>query len=567
MRKRSLALVLFASALAACGSPDSSAPPSDDAGIVGDASLFDASSALDASTLADGATAGDDGGVVLADCVPFQATGGATTKWAHVDTTGRLAYATLPTGERLLDFSNAGYGGGGVAIPRLPVKQNVAPSGADDTSAIQSAIDAVSQLPLTAGVRGAVLLAPGAFHVSATLTIKASGVALRGSGSGAQGTIVTMTGAPRTCLDVGGTGSWKPVGTAAKVTDAYVASGARTFHVDSVAGLAVGATVLVDRPVTTAWIHFMGMDTLVRNGMPETWIAAGSVIHSDRVITAISGNAITIDAPLSDSLDAQYTGATVSAYTFDGRIANVGVESIHVVAPAQSVPIGQPTYDALTMDAVVDGWIRDVVVDEVTEGFDIGATAKWITIEDSTVNRTAPIDNSQGYPFHYSIDGQGTLVQRCTSNGNDVFSYATKSRSPGPNVALDLHARGMHTNVQPHERWSTGLLLDGIDAPTSGIALMNRGWDGTGHGWTIGFGVLWNGVANNLLIQQPPGAQNWAIGSSGTLTTAAAPGSTDPTPLPSGIIDAHGTPVAPKSLYLAQLCERLGRQALMNIGY
>jgi hypothetical protein len=37
--------------------------------------------------------------------------------------------------------------------------------------------------------------------------------------------------------------------------------------------------------------------------------------------------------------------------------------------------------------------------------------------------------------------------------------------------------------------------------------------------------------------------------------------------LPQGIIDAHGTPVTPQSLYLAQLAERLGPQAVMNIGY
>jgi len=561
MTKRLLSLLV----LCACGSSQDAAAPIADAGA--DAPLDDGASDAASDGGANGSDASTQIDASAAECAPFVATPGATTKWASVGTSGRLAYATLPTGERLVDFSNAGYGGGGVALPDVPAKQTVSPSGGDDAAAIQSAIDAVSRLPLVNGVRGAVVLAPGNFHVGAALTIAASGVVLRGSGSKAQGTLVTVTGAPRTFLVVSGAGSWKPVGATAKITDAYVPSGARTFHVDDAAGLAVGASVLVDRPVTAAWVHFMGMDTLVRNGAPETWLAVGSVIHADRVITGINGNAVTVDAPITDSFDARYTAATVSAYTFDGRITNVGVEGMHVVAPMQTVPIGQPTYDAIAMDAVTNGWIRDVVADEFTEGFGVGATAKWITIADATVTRTAPIDNSQGYPFHYSIDGQATLVLRSTSIGNDVFSYATKSRTPGPNAVFQFTARGTHTNVQPHERWATGLLLDAIDAPTSGIGLMNRGWDGTGHGWTIGFGVVWNSVANNLLIQQPPGAQNWAIGTSGTVTTAAAPGSTDPTPLPSGIIDAHATPVAPKSLYLAQLCERLGRCALANIGY
>jgi hypothetical protein len=125
---------------------------------------------------------------------------------------------------------------------------------------------------------------------------------------------------------------------------------------------------------------------------------------------------------------------------------------------------------------------------------------------------------------------------------------------------------GAHTNLQPHQRWATGLLVDDANTPSGGIALMNRGWDGSGHGWAIGFGVVWNGVANDFLIQQPPGTQNWSIGGTGTQTTASAPGS-DAGPLPQGIIDSQGTPVAPKSLYLAQLCERLGPAALSAIGY
>jgi hypothetical protein len=37
--------------------------------------------------------------------------------------------------------------------------------------------------------------------------------------------------------------------------------------------------------------------------------------------------------------------------------------------------------------------------------------------------------------------------------------------------------------------------------------------------------------------------------------------------LPEGAIDVAGTAAAPASLYLAQLCVRLGPQAVTNIGY
>jgi hypothetical protein len=578
-----------ASSLGACGgsSGDSIGPATGGGGDDAATILPDAR--------AEGASPGDTGGPAPGDGGPGSPTdaplaadaspascpmlvvgAGAQSKWAHVDAPGHLAYATLPKGERILDFSSAGYMGGGVAIPQVAVAQTVKPGGgADDTPAIQAAIDAVAKLPLTGGTRGAVLLAPGTFQVQGTLTIAASGVVLRGSGSGSGGTVLTVGGAPRTVISVAGTGSWQESATTTDVTDDYVPSGAATVNVASTAGLAPGTPVLLYRPVTAAWIHFMGMDTMVRNGAPETWLNAPSTIHADRTVVAVQGNAVTLDAPVADTLDVSTWGtgaprATLRAYTFAGRIAQVGVESMRLVAPAQTVPISQPTYALLDMSAVVDAWVHDVAGEEFTSGFTVGSTAKRVTLEDSRIDRAAPIDGTAGYPFHFSVDGQSVLVQRCTSVGVGVFSYATQDRTPGPNVVLQMSApqtdAGQHTNLQPHQRWATGLLVDGADTPAGGIALMNRGYDGSGHGWAIGFGVVWNGVASSLLIQQPPGAQNWSIGAVGTQTTASAPGSTTG-PLPQGIIDSPGIEVAPKSLYLAQLCARLGPGALTAIGY
>jgi hypothetical protein len=110
------------------------------------------------------------------------------------------------------------------------------------------------------------------------------------------------------------------------------------------------------------------------------------------------------------------------------------------------------------------------------------------------------------------------------------------------------------------------LLVDGCQVPESGIDFMNRGEMGSGHGWTIGWAVAWNCVARSYIIQQPPGAMNWAIGCQGTREESGMPFGHKPN-LPQGIFDSHGTPVAPASLYLAQLRERLGPQALKNIGY
>ena len=57
-------------------------------------------------------------------------------QWVAAGSNGKLEYKTTPKGDRIMDFSHAGYMGGGVALPSLPVKKEVAPSGDDDTAAI-----------------------------------------------------------------------------------------------------------------------------------------------------------------------------------------------------------------------------------------------------------------------------------------------------------------------------------------------------------------------------------------------------------------------------------------------
>jgi hypothetical protein len=513
--------------------------------------------AAGSSGAGNGSSSGAAGGAVT--CASLWE-GGASGKWVSVDASGNLVYATLPKGDRIVDFSGAGYGGGGVALPDVPVQKTVNPSGGDDTAAIQAAIDAVSAMPATGGIRGTVLLGPGTFTLSsATLTIHASGVVLRGSGSGTGGTVLYLSGNPRTVFEISGSGSWTTTGAAATITDAYVPSGATSFHVSSASGLAVGATVLIGRTVTQPWIDFMGMNTLVRNGMPQTWMSAGTVIHTDRVVTAVSGDQVTVDLPITDSYDAPFVqpGVTVAPYTFAGRIENVGLESMRVVAPTSTAAINVPMFMLLGMDAVTNAWVKDVAGQDFINGMQIGGKAKWVTVEDTSFAHSVAANGSQGYPADFSTDGQGVLFLRCASQGDHVFAFVSQSSTPGPNVVLDMKATGNPTNLAPHQRWATGLLLDRITAPTGGIELQNRATAGNGQGWAIGFGVAYNSQLQHMLIEAPPGSMNWAIGTTGSVDTGS----------PVGTYDSMGTAVKPSSLYLAQLCARVGPQGLANIGY
>src|SRR6185369_11934897 len=95
--------------------------------------------------------------------------GGAVTDWARYDASGKLTYKTLDArGDRIMDYSSAGYMGGGVALPNVPTVMTIGPSGGDDSAAIQAGLDAVSQKPLVNGIRGALLLKPGMYKATKT---------------------------------------------------------------------------------------------------------------------------------------------------------------------------------------------------------------------------------------------------------------------------------------------------------------------------------------------------------------------------------------------------------------
>src|ERR1700749_4365660 len=65
---------------------------------------------------------------------PAKAPTAAHSQWVYLDRSGKLTYQHLKTGEKILDFSYAGYMGGGVRLPSVVVKKTVAASGEDDST-------------------------------------------------------------------------------------------------------------------------------------------------------------------------------------------------------------------------------------------------------------------------------------------------------------------------------------------------------------------------------------------------------------------------------------------------
>ncbi|HEX6431703.1 MAG TPA: hypothetical protein VF008_28630 [Niastella sp.] len=502
-------------------------------------------------------------GIILFQSNVFAQAMAVKSQWVYMNSANKLAYKTTERGDRIMDFSYAGYMGGGVAIPTVPVKISVSPTAGDNTNAIQQAIDKVSTMAMVNGVRGAVLLKPGTYNCERTITISASGVVLQGSGSGENGSAINMSGTPHACIVVKGNETTKTTNTTTTIADQYVPSGTTHFQLRNAKGFSAGDTIRISRPVTEAWVQFMGMDKMVRDGKKQTWITGE--ITTARVIKKINKNTVTLNFPLTDSYDMAYLGTdgvSVTKISTSGTISQSGVENLRIVAPAQSVTITEGHHRALTMSDLTDGWARNLEILNTVNSISI--TANRVTLDHVNIVHTVPTKGS-AKPADLNGSGVQLLFNQCNITGDNLFFFGTGAKVTGPVVLLNCTFRG-NGWIQPHQRWATGLLVDRCVVPDGGIDFMNRGSMGSGHGWAIGWAVAWNCTARSYLNQLPPGAANWVIGCKGDPQKKAIPFNTEPF-LPEGIYDAHNTTVDPSSLYLAQLAERLGKQAVKQVGY
>ncbi len=272
-----------------------------------------------------------------------------------------------------------------------------------------------------------------------------------------------------------------------------------------------GDLLLISKPVTAGWVHFMGMDVMRRNGEAEHWVSA-SHLDVRRRVAAVKGNTIQLDVPLMDSYDASFFDgghAEVTKIEVSGQIAQVGVEDLRFVAPKQSIALGQPEYSGMQVHDVVDGWVQRVTWEETTNGVSFNPGSERITFLKCDIEQHVPITSS-AKPADFACNGSQILFDRCSGSGDSTFYFATQDRNQGPIVLLNCKFDG-NGHIQPHQRWFTGLLIDHCETPGGGIDLMNRGEMGSGHGWAIGWAVVWNSTAKSFAMNTPPGSMIWSI--------------------------------------------------------
>ena len=501
-----------------------------------------------------------------------------------LDKTGRLVYQFDERDNCIPDFSNCGYLGGGRALPDVDALEVLLPQeSGDDTRRIQTAINRVAAIPEDEnGFKGAVLLNRGSYRISKSIHILSSGIVLRGEGQGADGTTLVATGkGHRTLIEVGSVRTTAPRGleqvgetptdildtSRQRILDEVVSVGSHRFRVANVDAFSVGDQIIVHRPSTKAWIRAIGMDRIEAKENTRQWAPGSYDMHFRREVVEIDDNQVTIDAPLVQAIEAQFGGGSIYKYIDLGRIERVGVENLRGISEFDESILDERRegeyadedhgWNLITINHARDGWIRDTT--SIHFGYScvyLQAGAHRFTVQDcSCLDPVSKVTGSRRYSF--AIAGQMNLVQRCrTRRGR--HDYVLHAKAPGPNAFVDCVAEQAFSDTGPHHRWSVGTLFDNVKVEGNAINVQDRQASGTGHGWAGAMKVLWNCEAKSIVCQKPPTSQNYAIG-------CVADRKAGWHEREGGHWESHGRHVKPRSLYLTQLKERLGEEALQSV--
>lgn len=459
----------------------------------------------------------------------------------------KLIYTADSLGNRIPDFSYAGYMSGEVPIPNIQVKTVVPLTDGDATSLIQSALDYVASLkPDVNGFKGAVLLQAGEYKVSGSLLLRSSGVVLRGSGVGKSGTKLIAAGKDRrNFIRVLGNNNVEQK-KSIEITDNYVPVNSYSVSLSGSHGLKVGDNIYIYRPSTQEWIDVLGTDHFGGDITALGWKPNRQDIYWDRTVTAVNGNSITFDVPITTALDSQFGGGQVIPYTWNGRIRNVGIENLNLVSDYDKSNLKDEAHAwmAVSIENVQDAWVRNIVFEHFAgSAVFVLETAKRVTVENcKSLNPVSEIGGQRRYTFFTM--GQQCLFQRLYAE-NGYHDFAVGFCAAGPNAFVQCYSSNPYSFSGPVDSWASGVLYDIVNVDGNALSFKNRMQEGQGAGWNAANSVFWQCWASLIECFAPPTAQNWAFGSWSEFSG-------------DGMWLESNNHIRPRSLYYQQLSERLG---------
>ena len=468
------------------------------------------------------------------------------------------------------DFSYAGYQGGGVALPEVPTVLTLDPIVGDNTNAIQSAINAIAEMPLNEqGIRGALQLNAGVYEIHGQLSVNQSGIVLRGIGDGTdstQNTILKGIGDQPTQRDLIIAGNpvisdWKDriPNTTTNITNPFLPAGSRSVQLADVANFAIEDEIVVYQPSTANWLQSINYGDTADDA---PWAPGQIDLYYQRKIVDIiaADNKIILNAPIYDHLDNSLVQSIIYKLDEPNIRSNIGVEDLRIVIETDGPETENHVKNGILLKGVQNSWVQGVTVLHFMYAAIYTRAATNVTVRDCQgLTPHSQITGARRYNFDVDAYSNNILFEKChASYGRHSFVSNGTSSASGI-VFHDCTTEHDYNASEGHRRWSQGMLFDNITftepETTNLLGLYNRGDYGTGHGWAAVNSVAWNVNLNStikrILIQKPPHRQNYAIGCQALLTNVHR------FTQPIGAVDVARKTVIPNSLYQAQLSDRL----------
>ena len=486
-------------------------------------------------------------------------------------------------GDQMPDFSRVGYRWGDVEIPTVKVVKKLKPpkDGSDATELIQKAIDGLKK-------PGAILLTAGTYNVEGTLTIRKSGVVLRGEGQ--DKTIMVCKGNTQHALiEIGYPKAAKTYSKEAnsKIVDDYVPFGALSVRVARPQLFKPGDRVAMYRPATKEWIHAIRMDQIEQHEdyfgrMVRQWQPSQYGAYYERVVVAVDGDRIWLDCPVVLAIDREKYGEGRLVGCSLERVSECGVENMRLVSDFDKSLTKvhqkkkyycdeQHGWTAIRFLAAEHCWARDITSEHFGYALADFKAGSWhnTVLRCTSLDPVSIIFGARRYAFAIN-GGECNLFKECVAV-KDRHAMVTNGFVNGPNAYVDCEMRECLDDAGPHNRWTTGTLYDRLKG-NSFLRVQDRGGSGFGHGWAGANIVFWNCEMKEIVCQSVWGAvENYAIGCIGARRGGwygqgsheankgrKFVGGIDPgfEERPDGVYVSHGKHVEPASLYAWQMEQR-----------
>lgn len=460
----------------------------------------------------------------------------------------RVTYLDDERGNRILDFSSCGYHASEQDIPSVRNVVFVPWKSGDNTARIQRAIDYVGALvPDASGFRGAVLLDQGEFVLSGNIRISASGIVLRGMDK--EKTVLLKKGVDRGAfIYVEGTDNLNVKDTL-QILSAYVPVNTRTLEVSQGTSLRKGDRVMVTRPSTKEWIASLNCDIFGGGISALGWKAGDMDLTWDRTVSEVNGNQITLDAPLTLALDAQYGTSSVIPYQWSGRIRECGIENMTLISDYDKrYPKDEDhCWTGISIEDAEDCWVRRVNFKHFSgSAVVVQRTGSRITVEDCISREPVSEIGGMRRCTFYTL-GQQTLFQRCYSE-QGIHDFAVGYCAAGPNAFVQCDSYESLGFSGSIDSWACGILFDIVNIDGHNLTFKNLGQEMNGAGWNTANSLFWQCTAAEIECYVPAkDAKNRAYG-------CWAQFSGD------GEWAESNNHVHPRSIFYAQLEERLQKE-------